>query len=422
MASARQATRPILQSLHRPEKAIYRLPVRALSTTPPKPAEVESNESTTLSPEQPLPPPSSRNQPARTLRQAIVGSKRRRVALATLGKASIPFEQLPYQCFQEARKVLIADREEKVNLIQRTREKIQRLEATDVAEKGSSVEEKKKLEFNKVIQLSSLRKYLEELKVLADVNDPGVKKRFEDGLGDLNKPIYRYLADRKWRLYRRKLVLQRITQMSVIPDVLPEIDLVADVTMKFGRRKVHPGDWVPSVTSEEPLQINAQVFDHGERLVTIAVVDPDVPDLAKDSFTSRVHAIYANIPISPTDGDVALGKLEKKKEIMSWLPPFAQKGSPYHRISVFVLQNPDNKPISVETAKKQFSKREGFSLRNFVAKFRLHPVGATMFRCAWDEGTKEVMERNGIEGADVQYKVKRIPKLPYKKPKGERFR
>src|SRR4051794_25471074 len=45
-----------------------------------------------------------------------IGSRRRRAAVKS--SDDLPFEQLPYQCFQEARKVLQADREEKIKEIQ----------------------------------------------------------------------------------------------------------------------------------------------------------------------------------------------------------------------------------------------------------------------------------------------------------------
>jgi large subunit ribosomal protein L35 len=103
-----------------------------------------------------------------------LGSRRRRAALATTG--SIPFEQLPYQCFQEARKILAQDREEKVAKIVAETAKIKRLEATDASTfRGGEPYKQKRLE--------SLRAHVERLKVLADINDPLVKRRFEDGQG-----------------------------------------------------------------------------------------------------------------------------------------------------------------------------------------------------------------------------------------------
>lgn len=104
-----------------------------------------------------------------------VGSRRRRVALRS-NPNSLPFEQLPYQAFQEARKILAADREQKIAKINEEVEKIARIEAVEDSQfKGGPK--------MKATRLASLRKYVEELKIKADVNDPIVKKRFEDGLG-----------------------------------------------------------------------------------------------------------------------------------------------------------------------------------------------------------------------------------------------
>ncbi len=103
-----------------------------------------------------------------------IGSRRRRAALRT--SDNIPFEQLPYQCFQEALKVLKADREEKLKLIQAERLRISNLAAKDPSEiKGG--------EQRKQTKLDSMRRHLEYLKIQADINDPLIKKRFEDGEG-----------------------------------------------------------------------------------------------------------------------------------------------------------------------------------------------------------------------------------------------
>lgn len=103
-----------------------------------------------------------------------LGSRRRRAALATA--TQVPFEQMPYQCFQEARKILNQDREEKIAKIIAQTEKIKRIEATDPSIYRGGEEYKQR-------RIESLRKEIEELKILADINDPAVKRRFEDGLG-----------------------------------------------------------------------------------------------------------------------------------------------------------------------------------------------------------------------------------------------
>jgi large subunit ribosomal protein L35 len=107
-----------------------------------------------------------------------VGSRRRRAALgrSSLQKAAeIPFEQLPYQCFQEARKILLEDRKEKIKAIEIQQTRIKNLIEQDPAVSGGAMQ--------KEARLRSMRKYLEELVILADINDPVVKRKFEDGEG-----------------------------------------------------------------------------------------------------------------------------------------------------------------------------------------------------------------------------------------------
>lgn len=116
-----------------------------------------------------------------------VGSRRRRAALrrSTIRQApEVPFEQLPYQCFQEARKVLLEDRQEKLKEIETQQLRIKNLTEQDPAVSGSSQA--------KEARLRSMRKHLNELIILADINDPVVKRKFEDGQGRLRaQPFYR---------------------------------------------------------------------------------------------------------------------------------------------------------------------------------------------------------------------------------------
>lgn len=104
---------------------------------------------------------------------SLVGSRRRRAALQ--GSENLPFELLPYQCFQEARKVLQTDREEKLKAISREQARIERLQAlADEQAGGANVKRSK---------LGSMEKHLNNLKVWADINDPLIKRKFEDGEG-----------------------------------------------------------------------------------------------------------------------------------------------------------------------------------------------------------------------------------------------
>ena len=114
------------------------------------------------------------SKPRSRRRVSLTGSRRTRT-LARLHPDSLPFEQLPYQCFQEARKILAADREEKLKQITEMRGKISRAQEKPAELLGGDYAKKSKL--------GGMQKHLEELKILADINDPLVKKRFEDEEG-----------------------------------------------------------------------------------------------------------------------------------------------------------------------------------------------------------------------------------------------
>lgn len=238
----------------------------------------------------------------------------------------------------------------------------------------------------------------------------------------MNKPIYRYLAERKWHEYRRKIQVQRLTQMKVVPDVIPHLEHSLDITIAFGPHRVVPGDYVPSRVSENPCTLNIQSFERGSKLVTIAVVDPDVPNFETDSFDSRCHFLASNITVTPTTPVINLGSLSQENEILlPWLAPNAQKGSPYHRLAIIVFQQKDNTPIDLAVASQKLA-RENFSTRGFMTRHMLHPIGGALFRTQWDEHMAEVMSRAGIHGADMELKRTKVEPLPYKRRNPSTFR
>lgn len=228
----------------------------------------------------------------------------------------------------------------------------------------------------------------------------------------MNKPIYRHLAEKKWRGLPYRIISQRIQQLYIVPDVLPKFEPVADVQLYFRRKKVEPGEILDSRVSEVSPRLKVQVFNAGKRLVSVAVVDLDVPNAETDSFDRRCHYLAANIPIAPDQPSLPLGKVNKDTQLaVPWLPAFSQMGAPYHRLGVFVLEQKDGATLDVAKLRELYSGRDGFSLKSFQDKFPLKVVGLNIFRTVWDEGTAGVMERAGVPGADIQFKHKRVYSL-----------
>lgn len=212
--------------------------------------------------------------------------------------------------------------------------------------------------------------------------------------------------------------MQRINQLGLVPDILPVLEPTAEVRVAFNKRNVHPGEFVDSRVSELPARLKVQVFDKGERLVSVVVLDSDVPNVDTDRFSTRCHYFAANIPLSPTDTSVPLSKATESQLILPWLPPFAQKGSPYHRYSIFVLEQDSNHTIDIAGLKNKLG-RDNFNFRSLINTQHVQPIGVGVFRALWDEGTAGVMHRAGIEGADIEFKRRKIEALkPKQKARG----
>jgi len=179
-----KSARPLARCLQCTKNDRISLPVRSFTTS--RAALLETTTTEPASAQAPPPPtgtpaalnPELVSKPAQERRlvdqtgQQPVASRRRRHMLKQT--QNIPFEQLPFQCFQEARKVLQEDRKEKLEEIRIQRERIEKLEAQQVAPQD---------EGHKNHRLRSMRERLEHTKILADSNDPIVKKTFEDKQG-----------------------------------------------------------------------------------------------------------------------------------------------------------------------------------------------------------------------------------------------
>lgn len=273
--------------------------------------------------------------------------------------------------------------------------------------------------------IQSSRKDLKMASVSAvGPNKPLDSNADDNHTGDLNRPIYRYLADRQWRQQRRLILMQRINQMHVVPDVLPYVDPIADVKMVFGRRNVQPGDFVDSRSSETPPRLSVQIFNRGQRFVSVVVIDPDVPNLETDGFDSRCHFVAVNIPLSPVATSISLSSIPEGAQVLRpWLPPYAQKGSPYHRLVLLVYEQEDFHELEADEMEKLSARyKEKFTLRSFTQNFRNQPIGVHLFRTIWDDDMAGVMQRAGIEGSNIELKRKKPEKLPYKKKDGARYR
>ncbi|TNY24433.1 phosphatidylethanolamine-binding protein [Rhodotorula diobovata] len=239
---------------------------------------------------------------------------------------------------------------------------------------------------HKLAQLEELKKrqadqaQLDKLEIEAWSNDPETRWRAKNGHADFSKPVYRHLAERAWRKDGDLAILmQRVTQMHVTPDLLPEIKPAADVRLAVGGSTIEPGVFTKPADTREAFDVSVQVYHSEERLYTLLVIDPDVPDEFNQTFTTFAHLLIPNVPLSATSSSpLALSSLPST---LSYVPPHPQKGTPYHRYTVLLLEQPSQLNLSAEQAPA----REGFSVRDFVKEHGLACRGVSFFRQVWDK-------------------------------------
>lgn len=190
-----KGARPLARCLQCTKHDRISLPIRSFTTSRPalldtttttsEPASTEAPppaaQPATLNPERVSKPAAERRLVEQTGKQPIASRRRRHMLNQT---QNIPFEQLPFQCFQEARKILQEDRKEKLEEIRVQRERIERLKQQNVAPQDEGRREHR---------LKSMRERLEYTKILADINDPVVKRTFEDKQGACLLSITRHI-------------------------------------------------------------------------------------------------------------------------------------------------------------------------------------------------------------------------------------
>ncbi|QRV76833.1 phosphatidylethanolamine-binding protein (PEBP) family [Ceratobasidium sp. AG-Ba] len=222
------------------------------------------------------------------------------------------------------------------------------------------------------------------LELQSQINLPEVRWAFAQGKYDLSQPIYRHLLEQSWRKQGSlDLLMERVHQMKVLPDLLPSFHPTVDLRVSFSEGKeVEPGVFLPVNATLQPPSIVAQAFHPEEKLYTLIMIDPDVPDTATESYSTFIHALQTNIPISATKTQITLSN----GDVFPYIPPHPQNGTPYHRYTTFLL--PQSSKLDLDVS--QLS-RENFNMRAFFAEHGFSEGGGMhMFRQEWDKSVSGI--------------------------------
>ncbi|GLB36628.1 putative PEBP-like protein [Lyophyllum shimeji] len=269
-------------------------------------------------------------------------------------------------------------------------------------------------------ELERKREKLHILEVQSQVNLPEVRWRVANAMVDMKKPVHRHLLEQRWRSEGDlDLLMERIHQMKVVPDVLPDLRPSIDVhvaalttarDLKLTKKRhttVEPGIFLSPEQTVEPPNLYANVFHTDTRLYTLLLVDPDVPDEERQSFRTFLHWLKPNVPLSATHRT----RIDGLNDHTPYIPPHPQRGTPYHRYVLLLLPQPPlgaatytrnaearaqpGVPTSVhlDIPPVEDAERRDFDVRAFMQRWGLDGAqggGAHMWREVWDEKVSEI--------------------------------
>ncbi|KAI0656770.1 PEBP-like protein [Cubamyces menziesii] len=255
--------------------------------------------------------------------------------------------------------------------------------------------------------LKEMRERVGVLEIQSEVNLPDVRWKARNGMVDMSKPIHRHLVEQRWREEGDlDLLMERIYQMSVVPDMLPELHPSFDLRIKYAEpppasnylrtrvkrklKEVEPGIFLVPEQTRRPPEISTTLFHTDTRLYTLLMVDLDVPDPENRSYTTYLHWMRPNIPLSAFTPAPAV----PLNTHTPYVPPHPQRGTPYHRYVLLVLpQASATEPIDIPVYKE--SDRLGFNFRAFAEQYGFDGArggGAHMWREVWDETVSHIYQ------------------------------
>lgn len=250
-----------------------------------------------------------------------------------------------------------------------------------------------------------------ELLVKAELENPEVLHNFETGKYDLSLPVYRHLAEEKWRSYDLMLTMQRLETLHVIPDTMPTLDPKADVKVKFGHNTrsefvgdIEPGTVLPAFAVSVPPTIKVQEFDTSDYdlgLYTAVLINPDTPDLKRNSFKTSLNYGLHNVPLTYTDNLILPAKLLSNPEYIfhQYTPLVPEKNAQKQRACLWVFRQ------SKKLDNLSFNP-DKFDIRKFAADNGLTAVGAHVWRQVFDRSVNETRERFGLPKGRVFRRVR----------------
>ncbi|KAG6890996.1 hypothetical protein C0992_011273 [Termitomyces sp. T32_za158] len=403
----------------------------AADTTPPPPASV------TTKPAKPRPSPApapasvtvestdanDSKTKGRRRKRTPIPPKRPDISLANPRKWNRPIGPGVIPAYDLALELIYRDSKVITHQAAALREEVKVLEAKVAELGGWGSEGAQDVE----AEMEKKREKLKILEVQSRVNLPYVRWKVANAMGwalianaaDMTDPAHRHLVEQKWRNDGDlDLLMERLHQMHVIPDVLPDlrptidVHVVANTTYRerLDSKKLH-------TTTRASSDL---LFSPASRVTRNKL---DVPDEENQSFRTYLHWLKPNVPLSATTQ-----KRIRLRGHTPYIPPHPQQGTPYHRYVLLLLPQPPlgNATYTLNSEARaepgvptsqtldippvEYAERANFDVRAFVQQWGLDVVpggGAHMWREVWNKKVSNIY-RNVLKEPEPRFG--RLPK------------
>ncbi|KAI8992001.1 phosphatidylethanolamine-binding protein [Mycotypha africana] len=287
--------------------------------------------------------------------------------------------------YEEAINLIQVDKKERLQMLNRVEKEIAR-----IAKSATPA------------QLKALNALKYDLEVKSELNEPEVQRNFKlrnsklrtksnctvsdclnetinKNVVDMSKPVYRYMRQKEFEKQPKAILMQRITQMNVIPDLLnTDMNPTVQVNIKLPEQgTIEPGIFIKSEESVKLPEIEVVNFHDEPRLYTLMMIDPDSPDVENKTYQQRCHWLISNVSLSATSPIVKEGDI-----VLDYIPPHPEKGTKYHRYTVIAYEQPNEGKDRVEL---KVESRNRMNVKNIADQHGLKPTGVSFFREVWDE-------------------------------------
>ncbi|KAJ9089143.1 mitochondrial 54S ribosomal protein YmL35 [Entomophthora muscae] len=211
---------------------------------------------------------------------------------------------------------------------------------------------------------------------------PSTKWLFENNQCDTTEPVFMYLKKQKWLDEESSLVEQRLTQMYILPDVLPPgVVLDAKLNVDFGG-EVFPGTKVDPATTQTEPKISIDCFHKEFKKYTLVMVDPDHPAPEIQNYREKFHWAICNISVNAASKEYVNGDV-----LLKYIPPHPAQGTKFHRYTFVLLEQPeDATPSTIQQALEA----SDATVRSLVEKHGFVARGLHFFRAEWSPAVSAI--------------------------------